>query len=128
VKIPSTLLIENDFLTADIVLKRRSGKTDKVNILLFRFNGSFYAYVNHCMHMQRPLNCQEDTIFDRERQRLRCSMHGFVFEPETGVCLSPVCEGQSLQKIRLSEQEGFISLLDKKAEIIAVYRHGKELV
>jgi nitrite reductase/ring-hydroxylating ferredoxin subunit len=128
VNIPSTLLIENDFLTADIVLKRRSGKTDKVNILLFRFNGSVYAYLNHCMHMQRPLNCQEDTIFDRERQWLRCSMHGFVFEPETGVCLSPVCEGQNLQKIRLSEQEGFISLLDRKAEIITVYRQGKELI
>jgi len=78
--------------------------------------------------MQRPLNCQEDAIFDRERQRLRCSMHGFVFEPETGACLSPVCEGQKLQPIKLIEQDGMFSLHDKQAEIIAVYRRGKELV
>ena len=78
--------------------------------------------------MQRPLNCQEDAIFDRERQRLRCSMHGFVFEPETGVCLSPVCEGQKLQQIKLIEQDGMFSLHDKQAEITAVYRHGVELV
>jgi nitrite reductase/ring-hydroxylating ferredoxin subunit len=128
VNIDSKLLNENDFVTADILLKRHSGQIDKTNILVFLFNGSVYAYVNHCMHMQRRLNCQEDAIFDRERQHLRCSMHGFVFEPETGVCLSPVCEGQSLQKIRLVEHEGFISLFDKKAEMIAVYRHGKELI
>jgi nitrite reductase/ring-hydroxylating ferredoxin subunit len=128
VKIPSTLLTENDFLTADIVLRRRSGKTDIANILLFQFNGSVYAYLNHCMHMQRPLNCQEDAIFDRERQRLRCSMHGFVFEPETGLCLSPVCEGQKLQQIKLIEQDGMFGLHDKQAEITAVYRRGVELV
>lgn len=78
--------------------------------------------------MQRPLNCQEDAIFDRERQRLRCSMHGFVFEPETGLCLSPVCEGQKLQQIKLIEQDGMFGLHDKQAEITAVYRRGVELV
>ena len=80
------------------------------------------------MHMQRPLNCQEDAIFDPNRQRLRCSMHGFVFEPETGICLSPVCEGQKMQAIKLIEQEGMLSLHDRQANIIAVYRHGKELL
>ncbi|MBK8815113.1 MAG: Rieske 2Fe-2S domain-containing protein [Methylococcaceae bacterium] len=127
-KIASALLAENDFLTADIELKRRSGLINKANILLFQFNGRVYAYLNHCMHMQRPLNCQQDAIFDRERQRLRCSMHGFVFEPETGVCLSPVCEGQQLQPIKLIEQDGFLSLHDKQAEIVAIYRCGKELI
>jgi nitrite reductase/ring-hydroxylating ferredoxin subunit len=128
VKIANQLLVENDFLTADIIIKRRSGQTEKANILVFLFNGSVYAYINHCMHMQRRLNCQEDAIFDHERQRLRCSMHGFVFEPETGVCLSPVCEGQKLQQIKLIEQGGMLSLHDKQAEIIAVYRRGKELL
>lgn len=127
-KIPSNLLTENDFLTADIVIKLRTGQTRKANILLFQFNDSVYAFLNHCMHMQRQLNCQADAIFDGERQRLRCSMHGFVFEPETGVCLSPVCEGQQLQPIKLIEQQGFLSLHDKQTEIVAIYRCGKELI
>jgi nitrite reductase/ring-hydroxylating ferredoxin subunit len=128
VKIASALLSEHDFLTADIVRKRRSGQTGKANILVFRFNGHIHAYLNLCMHMQRPLNCQQDAIFDREEKRLRCSMHGFVFEPETGTCLSPVCEGRKLQLINLVEQDGFLSLQDKQAEIVAVYRRGKELL
>ncbi len=127
-KIDKRLLSEYEFLTADIVRKRRSGQTEKSNILLFRYNGNIYAYQNLCMHMQRPLNCQQDAIFDREQKHLRCSMHGFVFEPETGVCLSPVCEGRKLKPIHLIEQDGFLSLQDKQAEIVAVYRLGKELL
>lgn len=128
VKFSSALLCENDFVTADIELKRRPGQIEKANILVFRFNGTLYAYLNRCMHMKRPLNCQEDEIFDHGRQRLRCSMHGFVFEPETGICLSPVCEGQKLQAIKLTEQDGYLDLQEKYAEIIAVYRRGTELI
>ena len=96
--------------------------------MLFQFNGRVYAYLNHCMHMHRRLNVQENTIFDRERRHLRCSMHGFVFEPETGVCLSPVCAGQALPKIKLVEADGLIGLQENHGEITAIYRNGVELL
>lgn len=128
VNIASALVTERDFVTADTLLKQRAGRITRANILVFRFNGVAHAYLNLCMHMRRPLNCQEDAIFDRARNHLRCSMHGFVFEPETGACLSPVCAGQTLQKINLVERDGFISLQDKGAEIVAVYRQGRELL
>lgn len=126
--ISSRLLAECDFLTADIVFERRSGKPETATILVFRFDNHAYAYLNRCMHMQKPLNCMQDSIFDRNRRHLRCSMHGFVFEPESGLCLSPVCEGQSLEKIKLVEQDGSIRLRDKHAKIVKVYRQGKEPV
>ena len=123
-KIPASNLTDTNFLTADIVLKLGSGRIKPASIIIFRFNGEIHAYVNHCMHMQRPLNCQENAIFDDDRQHLRCSMHGFVFETETGTCLSPVCEGQRLQKIRIIEESGFIDLASKQGEIIAVQNNG----
>jgi nitrite reductase/ring-hydroxylating ferredoxin subunit len=126
--IPVATLAEVDFLTVDIVQKRRSGHAEMLNLIIFNFYGKAYAYLNRCMHMQRPLNCQSDDIFDRTKQNLRCSMHGFVFEPETGVCISPVCEGQQLLAFKLVETDGLLRLGDKHSEIVAIYRNGKELI
>jgi len=128
VKIAGSIVKENDFLTADVMLKQRAGHLSKESIILFHFDNKIYAYLNRCMHMQKPLNCQQEAIFDRTRRKLRCSMHGFIFEPESGVCISPVCEGQSLQKIKLIEQDGLIGLHDKQAKMLAVYRNGTELL
>jgi nitrite reductase/ring-hydroxylating ferredoxin subunit len=128
VNILTSAVTDNDFVTADVLIKLRTGRAQKRNIILFRFKDSFYAYDNLCMHMRRPLNCQANAIFDRERQHLRCSMHGFVFEPETGICLSPVCAGQKLQTVKLIEADGMLSLPAKQGQITAIYRNGVELL
>lgn len=127
-KIPASALNDENFLTADILLKLGAGRIKPANIVIFRYNSQLHAYENHCMHMHRPLNCQDNTIFDRERRYLRCSMHGFVFEPETGTCLSPVCEGRRLQKIRIVEEDGFIDLASRQGQIAAAYLNGVEAV
>ena len=44
---------------------------------------------------------------------LRCSMHGFIFDPKTGECQSPVCLGQRLQVLRLESIEGTCFSLPK---------------
>lgn len=124
----TSTLTDNDFVTADVLIKLRSGLMQKRNIILFRYKDNFYAYYNLCMHMRRPLNCQANAIFDRDRQHLRCSMHGFVFEPETGICLSPVCAGQKLQAVKLIEVDGMLSLPGKEGQITAIYRNGVELL
>jgi len=79
------------------------------------------------MHMQKPLNCLRDTIFDAERRWLRCSMHGFVFEPETGMCRTSVCEGQALQAIRVEEKEGMIVFKEKHLRILETYHYDYAL-
>lgn len=113
-------LDENAFLTVDVLLNSTSTRSSQANVLVFRYQGQVYAYVNHCMHMHRPLNCQQDAIFDTERRWLRCSMHGFIFEPETGMCVSPVCEGQALQAIKVAEQDGMIVFKEKHLQILTV--------
>jgi len=118
-------LDDQGYLSVDVLLHSASARAKQVNVLVFRYQGRVYAYINHCMHMQRPLNCQQDAIFDAERRWLRCSMHGFIFEPETGVCISPVCEGQSLQALKVVEQDGKLLFKEKHLKIKAVQRHNQ---
>lgn len=99
---------KKDFLKITVNYKQQP-----TSIIVFSFDNQFYAYVNRCMHMQQPLDCQENAIFDDKKRLLRCSMHGFVFEPTSGECLSPVCANQHLQRIKLIVDNGAVYFSDK---------------
>ena len=101
------------FLVRPIVFKKKS-----TSAILFNFEDSAYAYINHCMHMQRPLNCEADAIFDDTGRYLRCSMHGFIFDPKTGECQSPVCYGQRLQTLRLQSIADKLYFAEKHLSLI----------
>jgi nitrite reductase/ring-hydroxylating ferredoxin subunit len=88
-------------------------KGQPTTALIFMFDGKLYSYVNHCMHMQRRLNCEQTAIFDDTGRYLRCSMHGFIFDPTTGECQSPVCFGQRLQALRVEEIDGTVYFAEK---------------
>lgn len=106
--------LENaEYLVRAIEYKKRT-----TSAVIFVYDGAVYAYVNYCMHMHRALDCQEDAIFDAAGELLRCSMHGFVFEPTTGECLSPVCAGQRLQSLKIVEDEKGIFFVDKHVKLI----------
>ena len=83
-------------------------------MVVFLFKGKVFAYLNQCVHMPRTLNCQRDTIFDEKRELLRCSMHGIVYQPETGESISTMCNGERLQALRLNEVDGNIYINDKR--------------
>jgi nitrite reductase/ring-hydroxylating ferredoxin subunit len=106
-------LDEVSYLTRQICFKKRP-----VSAIIFAFEGRAYAYVNHCMHMHRPLNCEQDTIFDETGLYLRCSMHGFIFDPKSGECQSPVCFDQRLQSLRLEQIDGVLYFTEKHLTLI----------
>lgn len=87
--------------------------------LVFRFKGAVFAYINRCVHMPRPLDCQQDLVFDHTGRYLRCSMHGIVFTPETGTSISTMCEGQQLRTVEISEENGRICITDFRVSGIA---------
>ena len=95
------------------LIRRIHYKKKPTTSIIFAFEGNIYAYMNHCMHMNRPLNCIENDVFDESEKLLRCSMHGFVFDPKTGECQSPVCYGQRLQSLRLEEIDGTLYFAEK---------------
>lgn len=102
-----------DYLVRPIEYRGR-----KETAVVFYFHGQVYAYINRCMHGQRRLDCQADTIFDGSGRLLHCSMHGFLFEPTTGECLSPVCVGRKLQSLKIVESDGEIYFSDKRVKLI----------
>jgi nitrite reductase/ring-hydroxylating ferredoxin subunit len=80
--------------------------------LLVRHHGKCYAYINRCVHMPRPLDCEKDLVFDHSGQYLRCSMHGIVYTPETGASVSTMCAGERLQAVSIYEENGEIGIAD----------------
>ena len=80
--------------------------------LLVRFDGKAYAYINRCVHMPRPLDCQRDLIFDHTQSYLRCSMHGIVYTPQTGTSISTMCEGERLRAVTIYEEDGEVGIAD----------------
>lgn len=103
----------SDLGKVDYLVRPIEYRKNKFTAIIFNFRGHVYAYVNHCMHMHRRLDCEADTIFDAEGRLLHCSMHGFVFEPTTGECLSPVCAGQKLQSLKVVELDEGVYFSDK---------------
>jgi nitrite reductase/ring-hydroxylating ferredoxin subunit len=99
--------------SVDFLIRQIEFKNKPTSAIIFVFDGAVYAYINHCMHMHRPLNCEEEAVFDETGKYLRCSMHGFIFEPTTGECQSPVCLGQHLQALRIEEIEGMLYFAEK---------------
>lgn len=87
--------------------------------ILIRFRGVAYAYLNRCVHMPRRLDGEEPRVFDEGGQFLRCTMHGIVYDPVTGLCQSEICADQSLTPIRIAERGGTIYLTDKRAALAA---------
>lgn len=106
-------LNQNSFLIRPIQFKNQL-----TSAIIFAFESMAYAYVNHCMHMHRPLNCEQDAVFDETGKYLRCSMHGFIFDPKTGECQSPVCLGQRLQSLRLEEMDDMVYFAEKHLTLI----------
>ena len=108
----------SELLEASFLIRHIHYKKQPVSAIIFAFEEHAYAYVNNCMHMQRPLNCYDDSIFDDTGKYLRCSMHGFIFDPKTGECQSPICFGQRLQALRLEEVDGIFYFTEKHLTLI----------
>lgn len=79
------------------------GRTRRGFVLNYR--GTVRAFVNECAHIATGLDCLENEFFDKEGRYLVCAMHGALYEPDTGDCVSgPPC-GASLDPLRV-EVEG----------------------
>lgn len=75
-----------------------------------RFDGQVFGYLNECGHVPAQLDWQPGKFFDDSKLYLICSIHGALYAPETGRCLSGRCQGKGLKPLRLYEIEGQIFL------------------
>jgi nitrite reductase/ring-hydroxylating ferredoxin subunit len=79
-----------------------------------RYDGQVYAYANACAHRAIELDWVPGMFFDPEGAHLVCSMHGALYEPHTGRCITGPCVGAVLARLPVRERagEGSIVLIE----------------
>ena len=71
-----------------------------------RFDGQVVAYLNRCAHVPTEMDWQEGEFLDRDKRYIMCSIHGAVYDPLTGRCVTGMCGRMGLTKIEVTEREG----------------------
>lgn len=80
----------------------------KKDAFLIYFKEHCYAYENSCPHTGVSLNWQEEQFFSFDGLFLQCSLHGALFEPESGSCIRGPCVGKNLNKINIVVENGIV--------------------
>ncbi|TCS43053.1 Rieske (2Fe-2S) protein [Reinekea marinisedimentorum] len=68
-------------------------------------DGQIFVYKNECPHLHTNLEYQADQFLDAEGALIECSVHGALFEIETGACLAGPCQGESLIPVEFEIQQ-----------------------
>ena len=71
----------------------------EIPVLIVRVGGKLQAYLNNCPHAGVRLDWANGTVVQEGSSYLRCSMHGALFEPVHGKCVSGPCKGAALVPI-----------------------------
>ena len=72
---------------------------------VLRFDGEVHAYLNRCAHVPTEMDWQEGEFLDGDKQYIMCSIHGAVYDPKTGRCVTGMCGRMGLTKLRVEERE-----------------------
>jgi len=71
-----------------------------------RFEGQAVAYLNRCAHVPTEMDWQEGEFLDSDKRYIICSIHGAVYDPLSGRCVTGMCGRIGLHKIEVQEREG----------------------
>ena len=85
--------------------------TTKKDAFLIYFKQHCYAYENSCPHTGVNLNWQKEQFFSFDGLFLQCSLHGALFEPDSGLCIRGPCLGSRLKPIDLQNEDGIVYML-----------------
>jgi nitrite reductase/ring-hydroxylating ferredoxin subunit len=66
---------------------------------IVRKGQSIFTYANICPHRRHPLDFLPNAFLVEDGSLIRCSSHGALFDPETGMCVLGPCQGESLMKL-----------------------------
>lgn len=85
-------------------------------IFAVRRDDRVYVYRNQCPHLGVDLDWQPDQFLDREGTYIVCSMHGALFEIDSGYCIAGPCAGQALASLPCEVRDGRVYLLGPLVE------------
>jgi nitrite reductase/ring-hydroxylating ferredoxin subunit len=99
----------------DTLFFRVRYRGETVGALLIRVGGAPHAWLDRCVHMARPLDGEDDEVFDPHEGVIRCSNHGITYKAVTGACQAGLCAGKSLTALCVAEHDGAVRLVDRHA-------------
>jgi nitrite reductase/ring-hydroxylating ferredoxin subunit len=76
-------------------------------LFAIRQDNTIFAYWNLCPHRSSPLNWVPNQFLDVENQLIQCTLHGALFEIDTGLCIAGPCSGDNLQPVELRCEDKF---------------------
>ncbi len=71
-----------------------------------RFDNVPVAYLNRCAHIPSELDWMPGKFWDQDKRFIICAVHGALYDPPDGACVSGPCPGAKLVPIELSEHDG----------------------
>lgn len=89
----------------------RHGRREPAFVI--RFDGRPYAYLNRCAHVPVEMDFLPGEFFDASGIYLICSVHGALYDPQNGRCLSGRCDGNGLIPVSVVERDGAIFVKDE---------------
>lgn len=75
-------------------------------------HGVLRGFVNLCMHLPVPLDAGSGEFLADDGVHLICGTHGALYRPEDGLCIWGPCEGESLERVEVVEEDGELYVID----------------
>ena len=73
---------------------------------VLRVDGKPVAYLNRCLHVPTEMDWREGEFLDADKEFILCSVHGAMYEPQTGRCAGGPCGRGRLTVIEVDEHDG----------------------
>ena len=80
------------------------------SLFAIRRGESVVVYVNSCPHLGVPLDWAPNRFLSTDGRHIVCSMHGALFEIESGLCTAGPCFGDRLEKVECRVDDGQMSV------------------
>jgi nitrite reductase/ring-hydroxylating ferredoxin subunit len=111
---PARLLCRLDELAASGCREFRLGAGEwPLRGFVVRTADGVRAYLNRCAHLRYPLNYLPDEFLTYDHALIECTMHGAVFEKDTGLCVGGPCLGRSLVAVPVRIEANRVLLADE---------------
>lgn len=87
-------------------------------LLVVRRGKDIFGYVNVCPHNLSRLDPTPDKFLDDSKENIECSVHGALFDIETGECFEGPCFGDKLTPCPIMLKDDGVYLERDNVEIV----------
>jgi len=83
-------------------------------VFAVRRGGTVRVWADRCPHHGTPLPWRKHAYLNAAGDRIVCSAHGALFEPDTGLCVQGPCLGESLRSLACTLTDDGELMLDMR--------------